>query len=88
MLQASWGRGDKLQQEQNSPNHVQVLFSGPVLAEFIDVDKLRVPYLSLLFLHEEEEPVVEALHHAPLHLAQKHVLERAGALHAPGPGMD
>ena len=42
-------------------------------------------YLSLLFLHEEEEPVVEALHHAALHLAQKHVLERAGALHAARP---
>ena len=44
-------------------------------------------YLSLLFLHEEEEPVVEPLHHAALHLAQEHVLERARALHAPRPGL-
>ena len=31
MLQASWGIIVKLQQEQTSPNHIQVLFHGPVL---------------------------------------------------------
>ena len=31
MLQASWGRSGKQQQEPTSPNHVQVLFPGPVL---------------------------------------------------------
>ena len=30
MLQASWGRRGKQQQEQNSPNHVQTIISGSV----------------------------------------------------------
>ena len=34
MLQASWGRTGKHQQEQTSPNHVQALNSGPVLGPF------------------------------------------------------
>ena len=32
MLQASWGGCDKLEQEQTSPNHVQVIFPEPVHA--------------------------------------------------------
>ena len=35
MLQASWGRGGKQQQVPTSPNHVQVLFPGPVYDSLI-----------------------------------------------------
>ena len=47
ILQASWGRSGKQQQEQTSPNHVEVLFSGPVLQSALPLVRGHVANFAL-----------------------------------------
>ena len=50
MLQASWGRSSKQQQDPNSPNHVQVLFPGPVQSKKLQNYPSESPNLQIKIL--------------------------------------
>ena len=68
MLQASLGRSGKQQQDPNSPNHVQVLFPGPVFGcQNFDYTKIPPDNVTINLSDKSVEPLLYQMA-IPLHI--------------------